>query len=258
MFNSLKCKILLRFDDIAPNMKWEMMSRVKNLLEKYDVKPIIGVIPKNEDNELKAYPKCSFNFWNEIKNLQINGWEIAMHGYQHLYEAKCEEDYLGHGGNTEFSGFSYENQLKKLTLGLEIFKKQNIEIKTFFAPNHTFDKNTIKACKAVGIDTIVDGYGLAPYYENGVFFLPQLFYRLLALPFGFQTLQIHLNYFDEKNFVKLEKFIKKNQKKIISFSNLDKPIKNSFFDKVIKYIIEKILKFIRKTRERSTSHKHHN
>jgi len=72
MFNSLKCKILLRFDDIAPNMKWEMMSRVKNLLEKYDVKPIIGVIPKNEDNELKAYPKCSFNFWNEIKNLQIN------------------------------------------------------------------------------------------------------------------------------------------------------------------------------------------
>ena len=71
-------------------------------------------------------------------------------------------------------------------------------------------------------------------------------------------MQIHLNYFDEKNFVKLEKFIKKNQKKIISFSNLDKPIKNSFFDKVIKYIIEKILKFIRKTRERSTSHKHHN
>ena len=36
-----------------------------------------------------------------------------MHGYQHLYESKCKDDYLGHGGYTEFSGFSYEDQYKK-------------------------------------------------------------------------------------------------------------------------------------------------
>jgi len=258
MFDFLKCKILLRLDDIAPNMKWDMMKKTKDLFNEYSIKPIIGVIPKNEDNDLKIYPECSFDFWNEIKNLQNGGWEIAMHGYQHLYENKCVGDYLGLGGYTEFSGCSYEDQFKKLTLGLEIFKKHNIKIKTFFAPNHTFDKNTIKACKAVKIDTIVDGYGLAPYHEDGMFFLPQLFYRLFALPFGFQTLQIHLNYFNEEDFLKLEKFVKLNQKKIISFSELDKTIRRSLFNEISKFTTEKTLKFIRKIRDQSTSRKHYN
>ena len=61
------CKYLLRFDDIAPNMNWEVMFKVKNLFAKYNIKPIIGGIPKNEDKDLKQYPKCSFDFWQEIR-----------------------------------------------------------------------------------------------------------------------------------------------------------------------------------------------
>ena len=57
---------VFRLDDIAPNMNWKMMERVKKLFNTYKVKPIIGVIPKNEDQELKSYPMCAFNFWNEI------------------------------------------------------------------------------------------------------------------------------------------------------------------------------------------------
>ena len=37
-----------------------------DLFKKYNVKPLIGVIPKNENEELKSYPKCSFNFWDEF------------------------------------------------------------------------------------------------------------------------------------------------------------------------------------------------
>ena len=39
---------------------------------------------------------------------------------------------MGHGGNTEFVDLHFETQLKKLNLGLEIFKKQNLDVKVFF------------------------------------------------------------------------------------------------------------------------------
>ena len=243
--NPLKCRIIIRLDDIAPNMNWDMMKRTKDLFKKYNVKPLIGVIPKNEDKELKSYPKCHFNFWNEIKNLQDDGWEVAIHGYQHIYSSNCKGDYLGFGGNTEFAGYSYEEQFRRLTLGLDIFRERKIKVKTFFAPNHTFDKNTIKACKKLGINSIIDGYGIAPYYEDAVLFFPQLFHRLYVMPFGFQVLQIHLNYFTEKDFLNFEQFIKKNKKKIITFSEVNFIKSNSYFHKTTKYFIEKTLKFKR-------------
>ena len=158
LFNKLSKKtgFIFRLDDIAPNMNWQMLSRVKKLFDQYNIKPIIGVIPKNEDKELKSYPLCPFNFWDEIKNLKKQGWEIAMHGYEHLYcKQRNKNDYMGKGGNTEFVHVPFETQLKKLNLGLEIFKKQNLDVKVFFAPNHTFDQNTIKACKTLGFKSIV-------------------------------------------------------------------------------------------------------
>ena len=79
----MKTGFLFRLDDIAPNMRWDMMHKVKKLFNTYDIKPILGVIPKNEDKELKTYPMCTFNFWNEMKNLKNQEWEIAMHGYEH-------------------------------------------------------------------------------------------------------------------------------------------------------------------------------
>ena len=243
--NILKCRLIVRIDDVAPNMNWNMMKKVKHIFQKNNIKPVIGVIPKNEDDELKNYPKCEFNFWEEIKDLKNLGWEIAMHGYQHLYEFDCKKDYLGLGGKTEFANLPYETQLQRISLGLDIFRQHNIDIKSFFAPNHTFDKNTIKACKTLGIRAIVDGYGIAPYHEDGVLFFPQLFYRLFALPFGFQTLQIHLNYFSEKDFENFEKFIEKNKQKIITFEEAFNFANDSFFSKSSRLFFEKTLKLKR-------------
>ena len=59
--------ILIRFDDIAPNMNWEIMDKCQTLLNKYNIKPLLGVIPKNEDMELLSYPKRD-NFWKIVKN----------------------------------------------------------------------------------------------------------------------------------------------------------------------------------------------
>mgnify|MGYP000850637529 CR=1 FL=1 len=54
---------------------------------------------------------------------------------------------------------------------------ENLKIRVFFAPNHTFDNNTLLALKECGITEIIDGYGLMPYEENNIKFIPQLFYK---------------------------------------------------------------------------------
>ena len=62
--------ILIRFDDIAPNMNWEMMDKCQELLNYYDLKPVMGVIPNNHDNELLKYPKRE-NFWEIVKIFKL-------------------------------------------------------------------------------------------------------------------------------------------------------------------------------------------
>ena len=238
--------LLLRLDDIAENMKWEFMDEVEVLFDKYNIKPILGVIPKNKDKELLSYPKKNTNFWNRVREWKEKGWEIAMHGTNHVYDKFCSKvDYLGHGGNTEFCSHPFNEQLEKIKIGLNKFKEEKIIIRTFFAPNHTFDKNTLLALNECGIDKVLDGYGLMPYKENEVNFIPQLFYKTFKLPFGIQSFQIHLNYFNKKEFYDFKNFIEKNYKKFITFDQALSKVNNNFPYKVIRMTTEKILKIKR-------------
>jgi len=237
--------ILIRFDDIAPNMSWEMMDKCQELLNYYDLKPVMGVIPDNQDNEILKYPKRE-NFWETVKKWELNNWSIAMHGYNHLYDKETnKKDFFNYGGRSEFFGHSYEDQLSKIKKGLEIFEKNNIQIDTFFAPNHTYDRNTFKALKNSGILKIIDGYGLMPYSFNGIRFVPQLFYKLYLLPFGIQSAQIHINYWSDKDYTNFKKFIEKHHKKVISADFAFSKISNSYLHKIINFTFEKLLKLKR-------------
>ena len=42
---------LIRIDDIAENMNWQLMNKCEILFNKYNIKPVLGVIPKNKDPE---------------------------------------------------------------------------------------------------------------------------------------------------------------------------------------------------------------
>ena len=42
--------------------------------------------------------------------------------------------------------------------GIKKFNEEKIQIRSFFAPNHTYDKNTLYALKNSGIKEIIDGY----------------------------------------------------------------------------------------------------
>ena len=47
--------ILIRLDDVAENMNWDLMKKSEILFEKHGVKPVLGIIPNNKDKELLNY-----------------------------------------------------------------------------------------------------------------------------------------------------------------------------------------------------------
>jgi len=247
-FLSQNTGYIIRLDDIAENMNWDMMEKVTNLFDKFGVKPVLGVIPNNKDPELMSYPKRNISFWDQVRMWKKKGWEIAMHGTHHVYDQlHSNVDYLGHGGDTEFCGQPFDSQLEKIRIGLNKFKKEKISVRTFFAPNHTFDKNTLLALKECGINQILDGYGIMPYKENKINFIPQLFYKIIPLPFGIQSFQIHLNYFKQKDFDNFKNFIEKNIKKIITYDQAIAKTNNSFFYTIVRILTKKILQIKRLT-----------
>ena len=59
--------ILIRLDDIAENMNWDLMEKSEILFDKYKVKPVLGVIPNNQDKDLLSHPRKN-NFWDLVRN----------------------------------------------------------------------------------------------------------------------------------------------------------------------------------------------
>ena len=81
-----------------------------------------------------------------------------------------------------------------------------------------------------------------PYLDKDIKFIPQLFYKVYALPFGIQSTQIHLNYWKQKDFDIFEEFVKKNEKNFISYEETIKKIDNGIQYKFINKITEILLK----------------
>ena len=233
--------ILIRLDDIAENMNWDLMEKSELLFEKYEIKPVLGVIPNNKDKELLSHPKAD-DFWQKLRNWKDKGWEISMHGYTHVYDKNTnKKDYFKYGGDSEFCGHSLTTQMSRIESGLKKFRDEKIQIRSFFAPNHTYDNNTFAALKNLGINEIIDGYGLMPYTENQIKFVPQLFYKVFALPFGIQTTQIHLNYWKQKEFDDFERFVDNNYKKIITYNQALKKINDNIFYTLINLLTKKLI-----------------
>ena len=233
---------IIRLDDACPNMNHRRWREVEKLLDKYYIKPIVGVIPESKD-ELFSW-NTDDNFWNVIVKRYIDkDWIIAQHGCYHLYHKTAE------GKMSEFVGLSYEEQLKLIKKGYEILKGHGVKPKCFFAPAHTFDDITIDVCRDTNyFDFISDGNSLYPYKYRKMLFYPNLFdtpYKIL--PFGVYTFVFHPNFITDKQLKDLETFIKKNRKYFIDFENIDSNInknrQKTFIDKSIENTINIMRRF---------------
>lgn len=163
-------KVIIRFDDICPTMDWKQWEKAEKLMDKYNVCPIIGVIPDCIDPDLQIN-EPRVDFWGWLKEKQKKGYTIAMHGVNHVF---CSQ----HRGvlttriGSEFAGISYDEQYSKIRRGKEILENHGIYTDVFFAPGHSYDENTVKALAACGFKYVSDGKSSKAYIWHGIKFLP--------------------------------------------------------------------------------------
>lgn len=209
--------LTFRLDDIAPGLKRDNLIRFEEVFDKYGIKPMIGIVPMNEDMGLVVDKKYD-NFWDDMIRLKDKGWKIALHGYRHVYVNE-NSGLLQANPFSEFAGIAYEEQKDMIFKGKEILEEKGLTPEYFMAPGHTFDENTLKALVANGILNITDGYSDRPYIRDGVTFYPC---RLsdLRVPSGIDTVCIHLNNWDDKDFDSLKAFLDENKTICKSFDDL--------------------------------------
>lgn len=118
---------IFRLDDICETMNWDIFFMLKDVFIENNVKPIIGVIPNNEDETLEKYPFYKFDFWEEIRTLQnIHGWSIALHGYDHRY-LTTESGIFGINKKSEFAGSLKKRNARKLRWEKKFFNNMKLK-----------------------------------------------------------------------------------------------------------------------------------
>ncbi len=212
-------KIAVRLDDITPDMDWERFFEFKKLLDRYQVKPLIGVVPDNKDENLKGSDKGKpEDFWAYVHELQEQGWVVAMHGYQHIYTTR-KGGLLPLNDFSEFAGISYEKQRQMLEKGKLILKKKGIETNLFMAPAHSYDKNTLRALKDTGFRALTDGFGNCPYEYRGFTFYP-ISFRLsdtLKRKNGYSTMVVHTGTNTRQDMEQYERYFERDDVEWISY-----------------------------------------
>ena len=73
----------LRLDDACPQMNAEKWARIERILDKYKVKPIVGVIPENRDPDLLQLQMRTFG------EKHVNGRKRAGRSHCMVYITNC-------------------------------------------------------------------------------------------------------------------------------------------------------------------------
>lgn len=265
-------KIAVRLDDITPDMDWGRFLRFKTLLDRYQVKPLIGVVPKNQDENLKKNAGTSgacdsregykeetgeqgkpADFWEYIKNLEKDGWTLAMHGCYHVY-ATNKGGVFPLNNFSEFAGLPLEKQKEMLLEGKRILREKGIETDIFMAPAHSYDNNTLKALKETGFEALTDGFGDMPYIWKNLKFYP-ISFRLSSTfkkKRGYSTMVVHTGTVSEEDLVRYEGYFKRKDVQWIAFKEYleQNALKRSIFGRWKEFLMAKVKHLLVKSRSR--------
>jgi predicted deacetylase len=243
-------RYLFRLDDACPTMNHVNWSRIINIFRKYDIKPIIAVIPNNKDlNNIVDAPND--DFWNEVIRWDKLNYAIALHGYDHVYTT-TNSGIIGINKFSEFAGVDYDIQKEKIIEGCSIFNKKGIKPKIWIAPGHSFDKNTLKVLKKYSeINIISDGFSVYPYKDGDFFWVPSQLWGPCQKEEGVWTICYHPNTMIEDQFNRLEDFLLKNRSNCSSIEDIYDEFHNrrkSFSDTVyqLKVSLVRMVKRARK------------
>lgn len=236
----MTAKYIIRLDDACDTSDLSKWNAVEEVLDSLGVKPIVAVIPKNEDRSLYYAPKNP-DFWEKVQVWQSKKWAVAMHGLNHVYHpVKRKSLVLPFYDRSEFGGLTLDQQRKKIKEALTIFRKNLVEPELWVAPGHSFDQVTLDALKCeVPFAVVSDGIAMKPYFENGFSFIPQQLWQVCHKKSGVWTVCLHPDTmsFEEIKLlaIKLSKAeIRENLIRFDMVENADKP--KGILDRIFSFL----------------------
>jgi predicted deacetylase len=216
----MKAKYLIRLDDACPTMSNKRWLEVEEILNRYGVSPLVGVVPLNRDPKL-IFDKADIYFWDKVVRWQKQGWSIGLHGLHHLMRPTMADQILPFGKRSEFSGLTFEEQTKMIGKGYDELMQNGVRATAFIAPGHCFDNTTVDAVKAITpIRIISDGIAMKPYCFRGMSWIPVQLWRFRKMPVGIYTVCIHPNTMDNDQITKIDEQIKKYREQIIKIDDI--------------------------------------
>ncbi len=214
-------KYLVRLDDASPWMDGRRWQKIEDILDRYGIRPLVGVIPHNDDPETRIDGEDS-GFWEKAGRWQKKGWAIALHGFNHCCSSASGGINPVHN-RSEFAGLPFEDQRAKIEEGYRILTEKGLRPEYFFAPSHTYDETTLRAIKEVTpIRKISDTMGRKPYLmKNGMTVIPCQAGRFRDMPLGgYWTFCYHPNTMTDEAIEAFGEFIAKNREQFISFDEV--------------------------------------
>lgn len=198
-------RYIIRLDDACDTQNNEKWDAVERILDRLSIKPIVAVIPCNQDPSLLHGAKDE-NFWMRVKRWERKGWAIALHGYRHLYHEVSKDDLvLPFHARSEFAGLDLDMQSKLLAKAYAEFSNHGVYPDVWIAPSHAFDTNTMKALKcATPIRIVSDGIAFHPFTEDDLIFIPQQLWWPKHRLFGIWTICLHPDTMTESDIENLE------------------------------------------------------
>jgi predicted deacetylase len=177
-------------------MRWDIWEHIEDLLTELAIKPIVAIVPDNQDETLRAQAPVD-DFWDRARQWQSRGWTIGLHGFQHRYVSP-HSGLVGIRKKSEFAGLPAADQAEKLRRGAAILAREKLTPKVWIAPGNTFDATTVSLLPQVGIRVIVDGYFSHPYVcRQGLTWVPQQLFSFRAARRGVWTVCYHHNQWND-------------------------------------------------------------
>lgn len=201
---------IVRLDDAHPGQLNDRWDQIQQILEELSIKPIVAIIPENQDSTIDYGEVCETDFWEKARQWRSKGWGIAVHGLHHLLRPG-HRSILPISAYSEFSGKSYDEQLSMLTKAVDILRSQGCAPEYFIAPAHGFDEQTLAALKRLNPPLIVsDGFGFRPYIKDDIKFIPQQLWRERWFPFGVWTICLHPSTMTQADIARFTAFARRN------------------------------------------------
>ena len=205
----MSAKYIIRLDDASEFMDYSKWDPFFELFSKYDLKPLIAIIPFNKDPELMKGCRDEL-FWDKVREWQLKKYLIGMHGYEHVYSVR-KRGIIGLNKFSEFAGIPLDKQINMLSKAYRKFLDEGIKTEIFIAPAHSFDTNTIIAIKeATDIKYISDGFFVNPILNYDLKWIPQQLWRPVKKRRGVWTVCYHPETSDNESVRVLDIFLKEN------------------------------------------------